>query len=94
MLLQLVAKRTLEVGDVERAIAELERDRTLEYLFVVDHELLTPHQRDLLRRVSLGQPVATNDDLRRLQGFGVLTAQGSIANRLLADWLRRRPALG
>lgn len=91
MLLQLVAKRSLDFGDVERALADLERDHTLEHLFAVDHELLTPRQRSLLRHASLGESIETDQDFQRLCELGVLGAHGSIANRLLADWLRRRP---
>jgi DNA-binding winged helix-turn-helix (wHTH) protein len=54
-LLQLLAKRTLEHGSVERAVAAVATDRSVTSLFAVDLELLDDHQQAILRRLAARQ---------------------------------------
>jgi hypothetical protein len=100
MLLQLVGRRCLELGEVGAAVAQVAADRTLDHLFAVDLDLLEPRERELLRLaaveggaapsgVAAGEPAAA-----RLVRLGLLRGEGarlSIPNRFLADWLRARP---
>ncbi len=50
-LLQLVAKRFAETGDLERATEQVATDRMVSHFFAVDFEMLTGLERDALRLV-------------------------------------------
>jgi hypothetical protein len=53
-LLQLLAKRVVEHGDVDRAVAAVAGDRSVTSLFEVDLELLDEKQRSTLERIAGG----------------------------------------
>lgn len=96
-LLQLVAKRSAETGDVERAIEAVASDEMIEHFLNVDMDLLEAPDLDLLRGIAKGNPPASLDTdssrYRRLTALGYLVGDGQgtsqIANRFLADWLAR-----
>lgn len=94
MLLQMLAKRCFELGDAERAIAQLEADRTVDHLFTVDLELLTAAERERLRALARGTALAAGaPHTARLCALGWLmsTPEGMLrfASRLLASWFAR-----
>ena len=92
MLLQIVAKRVLEVGDREEAFRQVAADRAVQHLFAVDFALLTEPERQVLRAPD-GE--VCGSAVRRLLQLG-LVRQGSlgltIPNRFLAAWLNQSPA--
>jgi RNA polymerase sigma factor (TIGR02999 family) len=51
-LLQLVCKRLIETGDLEKAVEQVAADSMVSYFFSVDFEMLAPVERDLLRAVA------------------------------------------
>jgi len=61
-LLQMLATRTLELGDLEQATEAVVADRTARFFFAVDFDLLTPAERDILlslaRSSTAAAPVA------------------------------------
>jgi len=103
MLLQLLAKRCLELGCLEEALRQVAADRAVEHVFAVDFELLAPTEREVLRAAAAadghGGPAAVAVDepaVRRLLQLGLLRNDGAlglaIPNRFFAAWLRRAPA--
>lgn len=93
MLLQIVAKRCHELGDLEEALFQVAGDRTLQHLFAVDFALLSEAERQLLRSLASGNP--DRDELagERLSKLGLIHRDGgatSIPNRFLASWLRQQ----
>lgn len=97
MLLQLVGRRCLEIGDVDEACRQVTADRTLDHLFAVDLGLLTGDERDLVNAAARDGDVRGDDAaLRRLLDLGLLRCDGAgpveIGNGFLAAWLRRRHA--
>jgi RNA polymerase sigma factor (TIGR02999 family) len=51
-LLQLVAKRLLETGDLDEALEEVAADRMVSYFFSVDFDMLTSVERKILRTLA------------------------------------------
>ncbi len=51
-LLQLVAKRLLETGELEAAVEEVAADQMVSYFFSVDFDMLADREREILRRVA------------------------------------------
>jgi DNA-binding winged helix-turn-helix (wHTH) protein len=47
-LLQMLCARTLELGDLERAVESVAADPTVRFFFAVDFDLLTPAEREAL----------------------------------------------
>jgi hypothetical protein len=94
MLLQIVAKRYREVGDLENTFFQMEADRTVQHLLAVDFELLLPAERQILRSLAASPENGISDPaaVRRLLDLGLIRPGGSrglmIPNRFLADWLR------
>ena len=90
MLLQLLAKRLLELRDLDEAFRQVAADPSVGHLFAVDFELLAPEEREVLRAIACeGVRPATD----RLLALGLLHRKKeeghTIANRFLSDWLRR-----
>ncbi|MGH7492910.1 MAG: protein kinase domain-containing protein [bacterium] len=54
-LLQVLAKRALELGGVEAAFENVKNDETLQNFFTVDYNLLQPVEQALLRRCATGK---------------------------------------
>jgi hypothetical protein len=50
-LLQLVGKRTLELGSVDEALEQVASDEMVSYFFAVDFEMLSPTEQRILRTV-------------------------------------------
>ena len=97
MLLQLVGRRCLEIGDVDEACRLVTADRTLEHLFAVDLGLLAADERDLLISAARDGGARRDDAaLRRLIDLGLLRCDGAgrvdVGNSFLATWLRNRHA--
>lgn len=95
MLLQIAAKRSLELGSATAALEHMAADRSVEHLFAVDLDLLTTAEQELLRTLadtgagSAGDPAAP-----RLLRLGLVRNDQpdgglSLPNRLLAGWLRQ-----
>lgn len=95
MLLQIVAKRYHEVGDLAEAFLQVEADRTVQHLLAVDFDLLLPGERQILRSLAASPDhgVSDQESVRRLLALGLIRAGGSrglaIPNRFLASWLRQ-----
>jgi hypothetical protein len=97
MLLQLLGRRCLELGDAAAAIARVAADRTLHHLFAVDLDLLAPAEREILHRVARGEAGGWHgahgeERCGRLQAMGLVCDRDlpHIASELLAGWLRDR----
>jgi len=102
-LLQLVAKRFLEVDDVAEAIERVATDEMVSYFFRVDYEMLSPAEQKILR--SIGETAAASSaslegrldleasqltgSLLRLEGLGFLRRDRE-GDLVLANRLFRR----
>jgi hypothetical protein len=99
MLLQLVAKRAVELAGVEAACVHLGKERTLEHLFEVDDALLDARERAALRAASRLEGVSRDAVPSRLFELGLVaqlarsapSANDRVVVRspFLRDWLRR-----
>ncbi len=58
-LLQLVAKRLLETGDLDEAIEEVAADQMVSYFFSVDFDMLTETEQEILRSVARNNSAAS-----------------------------------
>ncbi|MEX1309856.1 MAG: hypothetical protein AB1Z65_05510, partial [Candidatus Sulfomarinibacteraceae bacterium] len=94
-LLQLLAKRVVEHGDVDRAVAVVAGDRSVTSLFEVDLELLDDNQRSALERIAGGSGATTSSSATlELVQLGLVELEGERAARIrlpfFGDWLRSR----
>jgi len=91
MLLQIVAKRFQEIGDLEETFSQVAADRSVQQLFAVDFDLLLPAEREIL--ASLTDPSSGSTTQRLLQ-LGLIrqgeSGKLTIPNRFLASWLAQR----
>jgi hypothetical protein len=83
MLVPLLAKRTLESGSVEAGIQRLVDDPTLDRLFAVDLDLLSPLEREALSGLAQGRSAEAPV---RLVDLGLVQG-GAVSNRFFARWL-------
>jgi hypothetical protein len=93
-LLQLLAKRVLECGDLALAVEELHHDRVLAHLFAVDLGLLAPEERALLYALARGGEAGESGADRLLElGLVRRSAGGELepGNDFLAAWLAASP---
>jgi hypothetical protein len=95
MLLQLLGRRCLELGDPAAAVAQAAADRTLHHLFAADLDLLSCDERELLQRVARGEGIGDAEvepAARRLLSLGLMRrgcdGVTTVASELLAAWLR------
>ncbi len=58
-LLQLVAKRLLETGNLDDAVEEVAADQMVSYFFSVDFDMLTETEQDILRSVARNNSAAS-----------------------------------
>ena len=89
-LMQLVAKRTLEMGDVNEALETVAGDRMVSFFFAVDFEMLSPGERLILR--SIAETTAANSN--SIQGhLGFSQEQMNAALHRLENlgYVRRNP---
>ena len=93
-LLQLLAKRFVELEDADRAMAALVADRSVTSLFEIDLDLLDADQRAVLASLAHGRDIeldATSPALRELENLGLVSAAGERGIRvtppLLEVWL-------
>ena len=96
-LLQLLSKRVIEHGDVDRAVAAVAGDRSITSLFEEDLDLLDDEQRSILTALARhGGPVSEADfpGLHELTALGMVEEAGDEGFRLslplLRDWLAHR----
>jgi hypothetical protein len=92
MLLQIVAKRFHEIGDLEETFLQVTADRAIQHLFSVDFALLAEAERQLLRGLVAERSAVDASIAQRLLTLGLLRGNGSgvtIPNRFLASWLRQ-----
>jgi len=96
-LLQLLSKRVIEYGSVERAVAAVAGDRSITSLFEVDLDLLDDEQRSILTVLARNDGAVTETDspaLQELSALGLVEVDGEEGCRLslplLRDWLARR----
>jgi DNA-binding winged helix-turn-helix (wHTH) protein len=94
-LLQLLAKRVVEHGEVDRAVAVVAGDRSVTSLFEVDLELLDDNQRSALEQIAGGSGAPTDSSATlELVQLGLVEFEGERAARirlpLFGDWLRSR----
>jgi hypothetical protein len=83
MLLQIVAKRFQEIGDLEETFSQVAADHAVQHLFAVDFELLLPAEREALS--ALPPWTASGASGQRLLQLGL-----TLPNRFLASWLAER----
>jgi tRNA A-37 threonylcarbamoyl transferase component Bud32 len=102
-LLQLVCKRTVELGDVDEALAQVAADPMVSYFFAVDFEMLAPGERRVVELLaassaahsgSIAERIAVegseiNAALRRLESLGYLRRE-SDGRFVLANFFFRR----
>ncbi len=94
-LLQLLSKRVIENGDIERAVAAVAGDRSVTSLFEVDLELLVEDQKSALRSLARDEHTGVEGESQavlELCQLGLVEDGGRgelrIALPLLRDWLR------
>lgn len=92
MLLQIAAKRCLELGDLEEALRQVAADRAVQHLFAVDFALLAPAEQEFLQSLAAGRPEGEEKAGRRLRELGLIGGDTGcglvIRNGFLAAWLR------
>jgi hypothetical protein len=92
MLLQIVAKRYHELGDLKKAFLQVETDRAVQHLLAVDFDLLLPAERQILQSLAAGNGVSDEPGVQRLLRLGLIRQDGArrltIPNRFLASWLQ------
>ncbi len=105
-LLQVLAKRSLELGGVEAAFENVKNDETLQNFFVVDYNLLQPFEQSLLRRCATGKVSTATTTTDEGMAKQTLFALGLMAERdgmicprspLISYWLstlKAEPATG
>jgi len=101
-LLQLLSKRTTELGDVDHAAAAVAGDRSVTSLFEVDLELLDRGQQSTLDRLARGsatdRDVGSEPELAELERLGLVVCGAGVTPRveppLLASFLAARPEPG
>ena len=94
-LLQLLSKRVIEYGSVERAVAAVAGDRSITSLFEVDLELLDEHQQSLLRTLAhagdTGGAFEESPAIHELRQLGLVEAGDAEKLRItlpaLCGWL-------
>lgn len=89
MLLQIVAKRWHEVGDLEETFRQVAGDRSVQHLFAVDFALLSPAEQQILISLASNQAAMNDAAGRRLLELGLIR-HGGVPNRFLAAWLCRQ----
>jgi len=94
-LLQMLAAKTLELGDLERAKEAVAADPTVRFFFAVDFDLLTPAEQGAVLAVAREEaPEARLEDLLHLERLGLVRrgAEGrlEIASPMLRKWLMER----
>lgn len=89
MLLQIVAKRWHEVGDLEETFRQVAADRSVQHLFAVDFALLTADEQQILMSLASSRSGVDEAAGGRLRALGLIRG-GEIANRFLAAWLRHQ----
>ncbi len=100
-LLQLLAKRTLEYGDLAEAYQHLQHDETLHNFFTVDFNTLQPAEKSLLQQCAQGDGLGlrgtSNTEarvaLQTLLALGLLAEQNDHLRMrlpLFQDWLQRQ----
>ncbi len=89
-LMQLVAKRYLELEDLEEAIEQVAADQMVSYFFSVDFEMLSKVQREVLRVVAESSVASSDSILQRIS-----TDPGELSSVLLSmeqlGYIRRNP---
>lgn len=106
MILQILAKRVHELGDLAEALRQIGADHSVQHLFAVDLELLAPAERQVLWTIAREAGDGARDRararevdgaLQRLLALGLLRDSGTgalaIPNLFLADWLRQRESM-
>jgi predicted Ser/Thr protein kinase len=78
-LLQVMAKRALELGGVEAAFQNAKNDETLQNFFTVDYNLLQPVEQGLLRRCAAGKVQAALTGTDESMAKQTLVALGLIS---------------
>ncbi len=80
-LLQVMAKRTLELGGVEAGLESLKHDETLQNFFLVDYNLLQAVEQRLLRRCAASKVAAAVTDTNEGMARQTLLALGLLCER-------------
>ncbi len=97
-LIQLVAKRTLELEDLEAALEEVAADPMARYFFATDFEMLSADERRVLRRVARQATATATKPVERLASLGYLCRDEgggwTVANAFFRRWLREVPSSG
>ena len=95
-LLQLLAKRVAESGDLPGACAAVATDPMVHYLFSADLALLEEADRRLLRALAGGGADSDPQQTVHLEALGLLRrgtdGRAAAGNRFLEQWLRRTAA--
>lgn len=94
-LIQMLAKRTVELGNVEAAWIDLHADRSIEYFHRINFDLLSEAQQSVLRKIAEGasfDAASLSSTLSFLEAVGTTRrahdGRYEIANESFAEWLR------
>jgi len=101
-LLQVLAKRTLELGEFDAALASMQHDETLRNFFQVDYQSLQPVEQALLQRCArqslpaeaLATTAVERIALQTLRALGLLAETGEtlqLRSPLFQNWLAALP---
>ncbi|MDZ7268704.1 MAG: protein kinase [candidate division KSB1 bacterium] len=102
-LLQVLAKRTLELGEIDAALASMQHDETLRNFFQVDYQSLQPVEQALLQRCArqslpaetLATTAVERIALQTLRALGLLAETGEMVqlrSPLFQNWLAALPS--
>ena len=93
-LLQMLCARTLELGDLERAIESVADDPTVRFFFAVDFDLLTPGEQEAALSVARREACRDPAGLSHLERLGWVRRSGEggveIASQILRRWLEEK----
>ena len=89
-LLQLVAKRCLECGDLSEAIEEVAADRMVSYFFSVDFEMLGAPEQEILRTVARNNSAASAT-LQEALSLETAPLQSALRDLQHLGFIRRDP---
>ncbi len=89
-LLQLMGKRTLELGSVDEAREQVETDEMVSYFFAVDFDMLSPVEQHILRSVS-EEAAASSGSLEERLDLGTSQVTGGLLRLESLGFLRRTP---
>ncbi len=96
MLVQMAAKRFLEVGSLEEAARQISSDLSVHRQMAVDFALLNPTERQAVRALATSAPLPTHTTFERLTALGITrrgpTGHVVLAHEPISAWLAAESA--